>query len=262
MQRYGVPLDSRTHLTKTDWSVWSATMAEDDADFRAIVSPIWDYLNQTTARSPLVDSYVTDNVKSDGMHARPVIGGVFVKMLADQGTWRKWAGRDKAKVGTWAATVSPPPVVTIVVPTAEQKPAPTWRYTTTKPADDWAKADFDDAQWNQGPGGFGTRGTPGAIVGTRWNSADIWIRRTVTLPAGEHPNLQMLVYHDEDVEVYVNGVLAAIEAGYVNKYQPLEIGEAARAVLKPGATVTIAAHCHQTTGGQGVDVGLADVKNP
>ena len=36
MQKYGVPLDSRTRLTKTDWSVWSATLAENPADFEAM----------------------------------------------------------------------------------------------------------------------------------------------------------------------------------------------------------------------------------
>src|SRR5208282_6067360 len=51
-QRYGTPLDSRTHLTKTDWSFWSASLAGNQADFEAIVSPIYDYLNATTARSP------------------------------------------------------------------------------------------------------------------------------------------------------------------------------------------------------------------
>ncbi len=83
IQRYGVPLDSRTRLTKTDWCLWSATLAENRADFEAIVSPIYDYLNETTARLPFVDSYVTDDPKSDGMRARPVIGGVFIKMLED-----------------------------------------------------------------------------------------------------------------------------------------------------------------------------------
>ena len=102
MQRYGVPLDSRTHLTKTDWSFWSASLADNPADFEAIISPIYDYLNATTARSPFVDSYVTDDIHSDGMHARPVIGGVFIKMLTDRAIWKKWASADKTKAGDWA----------------------------------------------------------------------------------------------------------------------------------------------------------------
>ena len=97
IQRYGVPLDSRTRLTKADWCFWSATLAEDRRDFEAIVSPIFDYLNETTARLPFVDSYVTDNPRSDGMRARPVIGGVFIKMLEDATTWKKWSGRDQSE---------------------------------------------------------------------------------------------------------------------------------------------------------------------
>jgi hypothetical protein len=109
LQSYGVPLDSRTHLTKTDWSVWSATLADNTADFEALISPICDYLNQTTKREPLVDSYVTDKIDSDGMHARPVVGGIFIKMLTDRETWRKWSSRDHTKVGDWAPL--PPPAV-------------------------------------------------------------------------------------------------------------------------------------------------------
>ena len=54
--------------TKTDWLLWSATMAESNADFQALVSPVYDYLNETTTRDPLADSYMTDDVKSGGMH--------------------------------------------------------------------------------------------------------------------------------------------------------------------------------------------------
>ena len=96
MQQYGVPLDSRTHLTKTDWSIWSATLADNQADFETLISPIYDYLNQTTARDPVADSYITDNVRSGGMHARPVVGGFFIKMLSDRPMWKKWAARTKS----------------------------------------------------------------------------------------------------------------------------------------------------------------------
>jgi len=102
MQRYGVPLDSRTHLTKTDWSIWSATLADNPQDFETIISPIFDYLNETTRRVAIADSYETDKVKSSGMHARPVVGGFFIKMLADPEIWKKWASGDKGHPSDWA----------------------------------------------------------------------------------------------------------------------------------------------------------------
>jgi hypothetical protein len=257
MQPYGVPLDSRTHLTKTDWSVWSATLAANQADFEAIISPIYRYLNTTTNRQPLVDSYITDNVKSDGMHARSVVGGIFIKMLTDPAVWSKWAGQDQTRVGHWAP-LPPPPVITPVIPTS-QRQAQIWHYTTTKPSDGWVVPGFNDSGWKTGPGGFGTAGTPGIVVGTTWNTDDIWIRRTITMPAEPHPHLKLIVFHDEDIEIYVNGVLAASAPGYNTAYEPFTIRPLARALLVPGATVTISAHCHQTTGGQGIDIGLSDV---
>ena len=39
----------------------------------------------------------------------------------------------------------------------------------------------------------------------------------------------------------------------------MDIRPSARALLKPNATVTLAVHCHQTTGGQNIDVGLVNV---
>jgi hypothetical protein len=257
MLPFGVPLDSRTHLTKTDWSLWSATLADNQADFEAIVSPIYDYLNTTSARSPLVDSYVTDDIKSDGMHARPVVGGIFVKMLADRQLWEKWAARDKAKVGGWALLPQSPKIVD-VVPSSQFHPA-IWRYTTQKPQGNWQEPAFDASAWQEGNGGFGTPGTPGAVIGTIWKTDDIWLRRDFTMPEGDWKDLQLIVYHDEDVEVYINGVLAVTEGGYSNAYEPMEILKPAKALLKPGAKITLAAHCHQTTGGQGVDVGIIDV---
>ena len=257
MNAYGVPLDSRTKLTKTDWSFWSATLADNQADFETLITPIYNYLNTTTTRMPLVDSYITDNIHSDGMRARPVVGGLFIKMLDDRAVWKKWAARDAEKVGPWAAFPQPP-VVTVVVPTSQKAPI-VWRYTTEKPGNGWNLPTFDVSAWQQGPGPFGAQGTPGIAPKTDWRSDDIWMRRDFVMPAGAGKNLQILAYHDEDVEVYFNGVLAGKEGGFVNSYGPLSISPEALALLKPGAKITLAVHCHQTGGGQGVDVGLANV---
>ena len=260
LEKYGVPLDSRTKLTKTDWTVWSATLAENPADFEALIAPICDYLNETTTRDPLTDSYRTDRVGSGGMHARPVVGGIFIKMLADRDLWKKWSSRDHTKVNGWAP-LPEPPQITEVVATARQAPI-TWSYTTERPGEGWTKTDYDCTGWKQGSASFGAEGTPGAIVRTPWRSSDIWLRRTFTLPRGKFPNLQFYAHHDEDVEIYVNGVLAASEPDFTTTYVPLEIKPEARALLKPGAEVTVAVHCHQTAGGQNIDVGLVNVAEP
>jgi hypothetical protein len=145
----------------------------------------------------------------------------------------------------------------VVVPTSQEK-AQTWRYTTEKPAGEWYKPDHDAGGWKEGPGGFGTRGTPGAVVRTEWNTADIWLRREFTLP--ESPDLYLSLHHDEDAEVYLNGVLAAKVRGYVTDYEDVPIREEARKALKPGGKNVIAIHCHQTTGGQYIDAGLIELK--
>src|SRR5439155_11525790 len=72
---------------------------------------------------------------------------------------------------------------------------------------------------------------------------------------------QIQAYHDEDMEVYINGILAASASGYATNYQFFDISPAALAQLTPGATVEFAVHCHQTVGGQDIDVGLMNVQS-
>jgi hypothetical protein len=150
------------------------------------------------------------------------------------------------------------PKVVVVVPTSQEKGIE-WRYTIQKPAGKWQSADFDDSGWKKGPAGFGTRGTPGAIVRTVWNTADIWIRRKFTLPKGPFQNLHLYVHHDEDTEIYINGVLAAKVSGYKIEYEEIPIRPKARTAIKPGKN-QIAVHCKNTTGGQYIDVGLVEIK--
>ncbi len=141
-----------------------------------------------------------------------------------------------------------------LVPTAADDEAQAWRYTADEPADGWAKPGFEDKAWRSGLSGFGHGvGKPA----TPWTSADIWLRRTVTLPPKLPPTIDVLAYHDGDVQVYLNGVLAASAAGVTHGYERLPMSAEARATLKPGEPNVVAVHCHQTTGGQFIDVGLA-----
>src|SRR6267378_821394 len=85
------------------------------------------------------------------------------------------------------------------------------------PSASWYATNFNDAAWSSGLGGFGTAGTPGAVVRTTWNTADIWLRRTFNpgaLTAQQISNLVFRVHHDEDAEIYLNGVLAFSASGY------------------------------------------------
>jgi hypothetical protein len=147
---------------------------------------------------------------------------------------------------------------TVLVPTSREQPQ-TWRFTLESPPDAWNKPGFDDSSWKEAPGGFGTEKTPGAVVHTPWNTKDIWIRRHFSLPAGDYSQAQLLLHHDDDAEVYLNGVLAAKEAGYVSEYQEFPIAAEAKQTLRAGENV-MAIHCTQHSGGQFIDAGIVEVR--
>jgi hypothetical protein len=143
----------------------------------------------------------------------------------------------------------------VIVPDAISSSNVTWRYTFQTPASNWFRSDYGAPGWQEGPAGFGTRQTPGALVRTVWNTDDIWLRRQFQLGTEDLRGLKLEAHHDEDLEVYINGVLAAKLPGYIEHYDQFGLRPEAVATLKPGLN-TLAVHCHQTTGGQYVDVGL------
>jgi len=176
-------------------------------------------------------------------------------MLYNRDVRQKWARRDVTKAANWAAMPKAPTIVT-VVPAADSAET-LWRFTTENPGEDWSKPGFDDKAWKESPAGFGAGDPPGASIRTPWNTSDIWIRRKIDMPASTK-NLQLWLHHDEDAEVYLNGVLAVHVKGYTTSYDVVPMLPAAREQIKPGA-ILVAIHCHQTTGGQYIDAGFVRV---
>jgi hypothetical protein len=258
-KRYGLPVDNRTDTSLIDWALWSIALARNPADFQALLEPLWHYAHETPSRVPLSDWFVTTDGKQKGFQARPVVGGIYIKLLANSALWNKWAKLGENTVGPWApAPIGGTP--TEVVATARSAQVK-WRYSLDRPADGWIAPNFTDREWQEGTGGFGTPGTPGAIIGTEWKTKEIWLRREFTLPDRALRSPRLLLIYDENPEVYLNGVLAAKLTGWSNQYEEVDISPAALATLKPGRNA-LAVHASQTYGGQSIDVGIVEDAEP
>jgi len=224
----------------------------------------WGYRSYET-REALTDAYLVliGNL-------RPLIGGGLSAAVYTQTTdveieVNGLLTYDRAMIKMDAAKVRaaneklylPPPIIKTVVPTSQDE-GQVWRYTTSEPADGWQADEFDDTGWQIGKGGFGTENTPGTVVRTKWDSSDIWLRRSFDLGGNIPPELHLSIHHDEDAKVYINGTLVADVKGYTTGYVQIPLGEKARAALKPNLN-RLAVYCHQTGGGQYIDVGLVSI---
>ena len=94
LNRYGLPLDNRADYTKLDWSLWTATLASDPKQFNEIMDRIYVWINEGPSRVPLTDWYDTKTGKQVGFQARSVVGGVFIKALANKPLASKWRSSD------------------------------------------------------------------------------------------------------------------------------------------------------------------------
>ena len=89
MNEYGLPLDSRADYTKSDWLVWSASMAQDREVFKHLIAPLAHYLRYTSTRVPFSDWYDTKTGRFVAFIARSVQGGVYMPFLINRGRKKK-----------------------------------------------------------------------------------------------------------------------------------------------------------------------------
>jgi Domain of unknown function (DUF4965)/Domain of unknown function (DUF5127)/Domain of unknown function (DUF1793)/Domain of unknown function (DUF4964) len=90
MKPFGLPLDNRKTITKLDWEFWTATLATEPKQFSDIARVSARWADETPSRVPLTDYFDTASGRQMGFQARSVVGGIFIKALANPEITRKW----------------------------------------------------------------------------------------------------------------------------------------------------------------------------
>jgi hypothetical protein len=80
---YGIPLDSRSNLTKGDWTSWIAAFNGDQEQENAIFGKLYKFANESPDRVPFSDFYNAATGHVLGFRARPVMGGLFARALLE-----------------------------------------------------------------------------------------------------------------------------------------------------------------------------------
>ena len=125
-----------------------------------------------------------------------------------------------------------------------------YKYVTEKPADDWLKEGFDDSKWKTGLAPFAS----GGEKRTDWQTPEIYFRQTFEYDGGDLKNGAVVVRHNDNTEVYINGRKILSVRGS-RGYSMEIVTEEMKKALKKG-TNTIAVHSHEGGKGQWVDLAI------
>ncbi len=127
-----------------------------------------------------------------------------------------------------------------------------YHYCVETPASGWNNGSFDDQSWQSGQSPFGhALGKPR----TDWQTGDIYLRQIFNYDGAQLKAAAIVLCHDEDTEIFVNGQKVLGVTGFVASYEMVNVTEALRQALHKGDN-TLAVHTHQTTGGQYIDLAV------
>ena len=81
INKYGLPLDSRSDYTKSDWQMWSVMLTDNEEYRNKIIDTMWDMLNESPDRVPFTDWYYTSTAQQCTFQNRTVQGGLYFPLL-------------------------------------------------------------------------------------------------------------------------------------------------------------------------------------
>lgn len=125
------------------------------------------------------------------------------------------------------------------------------RYTEQKPAENWFSPEFDDSQWKNGLGMFGSKNMDAV---TEWNSREIWFRRTFNVTNNDFNELLLTLKYDDNIKVFLNGE-KIYEAGCCSSNKEIILQNEIKQKIKAGKN-TLAVYCENTGGPGIIDIGL------
>lgn len=85
MEEFGVPLDSRSSISKSDWQLFVCTLTKDPKKKQKIYSAVAKYLRESPSRVPFSDLYFADSGVHRDFQNRTVQGGIFILLLEKEG---------------------------------------------------------------------------------------------------------------------------------------------------------------------------------
>jgi hypothetical protein len=159
-------------------------------------------------------------------------------------------------VAAWASRTAASVAWRVVVPAAVDDRELPWSFVAgdEKLADEswrsWKLADAKD-----GRPGFGAKDGFAVVVGTPWKSKELYLRRRFEFDGAPFSKALLVAHHDEDATVCLNGEVLFARKGWNDRYEPFDVTEKARALLKKGSN-ELTVHVSQTGGGQYFDAAL------
>jgi len=124
-------------------------------------------------------------------------------------------------------------------------------YTFKEPQANWFSAEFDDTTWKKGQAPY----SDDQKARTRWESEDMWLRRSFDLEDINLKSLYLKLRHDDNIKVYLNGEQIYEFNGWKHSYKYIPVEESVIKKLRNKNNV-LAIHIHNSAGGRYLDAGF------